>query len=299
MVKNNIIKLGAASAFAVATLMSLFALSISVNAQERVELEPEMVNLGFTSVCSTMPENTRKWRVQNTNSVPIEFSWEVVGTSQTGVLTAPAAGNGVIKFPGATDGANYTFFETTTVSGANTTIIRWNSGQQEMSTTKASGGAQCESFFEFDKVWTGESVDLTDVRVEFQADGGFSWTLGVDAPVSVDPGVTSLENVTEVITGLPENCTYSSDVPSSLTAPTSDYDDVTNVFTQTVTNTVSCETEDGGGEVLADTTTPQVTQKPTGAVDAGGRSSIALAGLVASVLALGAGLATRKFSTQR
>ena len=296
MIKDNIIKFGFAVSFTIATAVSMLAITTTTSAQEQVTVE----DLVLTSVCSANPDVSRKWRVQNVNDFAVDFRYEVVGTSQEGNLTAPAAGDGVIKFPGASDGADYTFFETDAVGGANTTNIFWDNGIQEASTNKASGGAVCDSFFEFDKVWNGDDVDTNDVTVVFNADDEFSWTLG-DEPVQVEPGETTLTNVTEVVTGLPEGCSYTSSVPAEIMAPNTGYNDVTNVFTLTVTNTVSCDDEEEEqGEVLADVTedekAPQVTITPVGPADAG-RSvdTTAMIGMIGSVVALVAGFAARKF----
>lgn len=262
-------------------VLPLFGTNVADAQEQKVE------DLTLTSVCSANPDVTRKWRVQNTNEFAIEFTYEVVGTAQTGALVAPAAGEGVIKFPGATDGADYMFFETDTVAGANTTKIFWNDEE----TTKASSGSACDSFFQFEKVWTGDQVDASDVVVEFTADDDFSWTLGVDEPVQVAPGETQLTNVKEVVSGLPENCTYTSDLPSEIMAPNTGYDDLTNTFTLTVTNEVDCEEE---GEVLGEQT-PTATPVPVGGVNtgAGGASnvsSVAILGLISSAAAVGFGL---------
>lgn len=86
-------------------------------------------SLKLTSMCSNDPTVTRRWRVRNSNDVTLEVSWEVYGTGQSGYHTAP---------PGDS------FFETSTVGGPNTTIIRWlDHNGVSRSTVKASGGAQC------------------------------------------------------------------------------------------------------------------------------------------------------------
>ena len=114
--------------------------------------------------------------------------------------------------------------------------------------------------FQFDKEWTGdvEGIDLDAIKVAFVAeDGKFKWTLGVDAPVVVEPGETTLTNVEEVVSGLPTQCSVTDstsivgDLPlETLTAPKDVelYGD-DNLFTLTVTNTIECDE----GEVLADT----------------------------------------------
>ena len=96
-----------------------------------------------------------------------------------------------------------------------------------------------EYYLEFTKKWKGDKVDLTDVEVVFTADD-FTWTLG-DKPAPVTPGETTLTNLKESVTGLPENCTYTSNLPSELTAPadTKKYGK-DNTYTEKVTNTVEC-----------------------------------------------------------
>lgn len=86
----------------------------------------ELEKLRLTSVCSTNPDQTRRWRVTNNNNVPVQFTWDVYNTGQSGTNTVPA--NSVI------------FFETTTVPGPNTTRIFVNGVQNDV---KASSGAKC------------------------------------------------------------------------------------------------------------------------------------------------------------
>lgn len=109
-------------------------------------------DLNLTSVCSDYPNETRGWRVQNTNDFEVEVRWEVYGTSQTGTFTAPKAGEGVVKYEGATDGADYYFFETNT-EGGNTVKIYWDDETEtEQSKTKASIGTECPKVCEVGSV---------------------------------------------------------------------------------------------------------------------------------------------------
>jgi hypothetical protein len=169
--------------------------------------------------------------------------------------------------------------------------------------------------FQFDKEWEGDvdEIDLDAIEVSFVADGEFEWTLGEDNPVKVTPGETTLSNVKEVVTGLPEQCSITKttslvgDFPlETLTAPKDVelYGD-DNLFTLTVTNTVECDEPTDEGEVLGDndkkpegvvlSEAAQVVA-PVGAVDAGAGSAASslatsLYGLVASVATLGYGAA--------
>ncbi len=89
-----------------------------------------VANLLLTSLCSENPDLTRSWRVRNPNDFDVPVRWEVFGTDQTGELVA---------IPGDS------FFETTTIEGANTTKIFWtDENEVERSTVKASGGVECE-----------------------------------------------------------------------------------------------------------------------------------------------------------
>lgn len=88
-----------------------------------------VINLQLTSMCSTDPAQTRRWRVRNQNNFDVTYTYLVVGTQQTGQLVAKPGDN---------------FFETNTVGGANTTKIIWvDNGGDSHETVKASGGAQC------------------------------------------------------------------------------------------------------------------------------------------------------------
>jgi hypothetical protein len=158
-------------------------------------------------------------------------------------------------------------------------------------------------YFQFAKEWAGDEVDLDSVDVTFKI-GEISWKLG-DSPVPVKPGQT-LEPISEEVTGLPENCTYTSDLPTSYTVPGYDEDvrrsannEYGETYTLTATNTVECEEETP--QVLGQTTstptpvaTAQVTSAPVGGVSAGAgggnTNSTALFGLFGSILALGAGI---------
>lgn len=89
------------------------------------EVEP----LQLTSMCSDAPDVSRRWRILNPNVFPVETAWELYGTGQMGSLSAT---------PGES------FFDTQTVDGANTAVIRWTDHNGiERSTVKASGGLQC------------------------------------------------------------------------------------------------------------------------------------------------------------
>jgi len=88
-------------------------------------------NLLLTSMCSPDPTSYRVWRVRNSNNYPVNFTWDVYGTAQTGSGTVPAA-NGSI--PGEA------FFQTVTVAGANTTRIFVNG---VLNNTKASSPRAC------------------------------------------------------------------------------------------------------------------------------------------------------------
>ncbi len=85
--------------------------------------------LNLTSMCSANPLLTRRWRVTSTYTIPVQFNWNVYGTTQSG--TASVAEKGTV------------YFETATLAGANTTIITYGSKGK---VTKASGGAACSAF---------------------------------------------------------------------------------------------------------------------------------------------------------
>ena len=88
------------------------------------------------------------------------------------------------------------------------------------------------------KEWTGAAIDLSDVDVNFLVEGK-----------SVEPGATidvtdyagSEVSLAEVVTGLPEGCTYTSDLPETYHIP-ADYTDG-QVLEVTVTNDVECDEE--------------------------------------------------------
>ncbi len=92
-------------------MLSFFAFQTTVHAQS-------LNNLRLTSMCSPEPHIYRVWRVHNSNTVDVNFSWDVYGTGQSGNGTATANAD--------------TFFTTTTVGGANTTRIFVDSHQQDV-----------------------------------------------------------------------------------------------------------------------------------------------------------------------
>jgi pimeloyl-ACP methyl ester carboxylesterase len=107
-------------------------LAVSVrNDQTIAAVFTDLQRLQLTALCSPNPATVRVWRVRNPNSLPVAFTWDVYGTSQTGQGTAPAAQNGV---------AGETTFQTQTVSGANTVRLFVNGVLQD---TKASNPNQC------------------------------------------------------------------------------------------------------------------------------------------------------------
>ena len=156
--------------------------------------------------------------------------------------------------------------------------------------------------FQFDKEWEGdtEGINLEELEIVFYADDEFDWTLGVDPPVEVVPGETTLTNVREEVTGLPAQCTSTADVLplETLTAP----EDVElygedNLFTLTVTNTIECEgvvlgddDEKKEGEILAATTVRSLPETGSSA------STVAsIAAIVATSLAMASSLVKGAF----
>jgi hypothetical protein len=77
-------------------------------------------------MCSADPALTRRWRVRNSNTFPLPFTWEIYGNGQAGSGVAVANGD--------------VFFESNTVNGANTLRLFVGGKLQEV---KASGGARC------------------------------------------------------------------------------------------------------------------------------------------------------------
>jgi hypothetical protein len=71
--------------------------------------------LELTSVCDKTAKKKLTWRVHNPNPFPVDFTWRVSGTDQTGSETAPAGGD--------------VGFKTRRVDGSNTTMLFVN-GQQ-------------------------------------------------------------------------------------------------------------------------------------------------------------------------
>jgi|GEM_PF-4062802 len=123
--------------------------SVTIGNAETIEItvtEPvePLEKLGFTSICR-ITDGGLRFRVQNTNNdEEIEVTYDVVGTPDTGSLTVAAAGAGVIKFPSATDGADYTFFDTLETTGPGTTKLTYDDGTGTTVTlTKSANNEVC------------------------------------------------------------------------------------------------------------------------------------------------------------
>ena len=82
-------------------------------------------------MCSVDPASERRWRVRNTNSFGVAYTWSVYGTGLSGAGIASSGDS---------------YFHTPTAAGSNTVIIRWqNENGSWKQTTKASSGAACSS----------------------------------------------------------------------------------------------------------------------------------------------------------
>ena len=111
-------------------------------------------------------------------------------------------------------------------------------------------------FLSLEKVLTGAEFDETDLVVTLLIDGEVG-------PVEVEDGQSVV--ITENVTGLPETCTYRSDIVSPYVVDSEDADD--GVITVRVTNHVTCVVpEDKKDEVLpvvVTTSTAPTTTIPT------------------------------------
>ena len=131
MKNNNPFKISALALFAALS----FGQVSTANASEtsRLEIQDEIAPANYlklTSMCSNDPSVSRRWRVRNATSTPLEFTWNVYGTNQSGSGLAAANGD--------------TYFETIALAGPNTTKIFWSVEGANYQTVKASGGATCE-----------------------------------------------------------------------------------------------------------------------------------------------------------
>ncbi len=130
MKNNKPFKISALALFA-ALCFGQVSTSIA-SAASRLEIQDEIAPasyLNLTSMCSNDPSVSRRWRVRNATSTPIEYTWNVYGTSQSGSGLAAANGD--------------TYFETAANTGPNTTKIYWTVGTTTYNKVKASGGEQC------------------------------------------------------------------------------------------------------------------------------------------------------------
>ena len=130
MKNNNPFKISALALFAA---LSFGQVSTSKASEvSRLEIQDVIAPanyLNLTSMCSNDPSVSRRWRVRNTTATPIEYTWNVYGTSQSGSgLAAPGD----------------SYFETVALAGPNTTKIFWTVDNVSYNKVKASGGATCE-----------------------------------------------------------------------------------------------------------------------------------------------------------
>ncbi|WP_083925379.1 FG-GAP-like repeat-containing protein [Flexithrix dorotheae] len=108
-----------------------------------VVTNPVVANLKLTSMCSGSTKEEKMWRIINPNEIPIEVEWWVYKTEQKGSLIAA---------PGES------FFFTKALSGPNTTIIRWKSGNKWKQTVKAALEMFCATEFELSNISLSESL---------------------------------------------------------------------------------------------------------------------------------------------
>jgi len=87
-----------------------------------------IANLILNSVCSADPEQTRKWRITNTNHIDIPFTWQLLESGETG--------SSIIS------GDSDLFLETQTVANDNTLKIVYLDDREEI---RLSSGQKCES----------------------------------------------------------------------------------------------------------------------------------------------------------
>lgn len=106
-----------------------------------VAINEDQGKLTLTSVCSENPLETRRWRVISTYNSPVAFDWKVYGNAQLGT--------------GSIGPQDTVYFETATVSGANTTIVTYKNTKKE---TKASSGEKC------DMLIAGKSMQMNAVN---------------------------------------------------------------------------------------------------------------------------------------
>ncbi|MFC1756069.1 putative Ig domain-containing protein [Patescibacteria group bacterium] len=207
--------------------------------------------LKLTSVCSNDPDTIRKWRVKNTNPFEVEVFWNVVGTTQSGDFMTPASGNGFPKYPDAQDGDDYTFFETNTVGGANTTKIWWyDLDNVKHETVKASGGEVCELPYTCDESSLDISTDSMPnadygeyYSTTFLGTGGeqpYSWNILWED--STLPGEFILHESSGTLSGTP----YGHHLPYPLSIRVTDDKEcsVDKAFSLTVDREYDCSTTD-------------------------------------------------------
>ncbi len=153
-------------------------------------------------------------------------------------------------------------------------------------------------YFQIEKVWQGDEIDESQVSVEINGvrkytDEKYTWAPGNKA-VKVYPGLTTFKYLEETVTGLPENCTYETDLPEKYEVPAAGFYD--KVHTLVVTNTVDCEEEVVEEDPEETPVVAQVTETPVGPVNTGTGSSLStpLAGLFGSLALVAGGVVARK-----
>jgi hypothetical protein len=119
--------------------------------KSNVILVAPIKGLTLHAVCSDDPSVFRRWEVINNNDVPLEISWYVNNTVQTGIHLA-------------TPGESY--FTTETISGLNKVTITWyNDNLRQFTSTKPSSAKSCGD---------NNAIALANVRDEQNGDQALS-----------------------------------------------------------------------------------------------------------------------------
>jgi predicted outer membrane repeat protein len=146
--------------------------------------------LQLTSFCSSEINNLRVWKIYNTNSTPINFTWNVIGTDQTGSATVPG---GSEASPGEIT------FETMAVAASDTVTISVDGTVQDTVSSDSAGVSDTASLI----TAITDANNSVDINTVCLADGTYTLT----ASQVTDYGTNGLPLITSDITlvGLGDN----------------------------------------------------------------------------------------------
>ena len=169
-----------------------------------------VIPLQLTTACEDDPEQ-RRWKISNPNSFSVEVTYELEQASSPTATLSAQSGD--------------TYFNTTTVAGENTVIIRWSDAAEQTASATASGVYQrCTCALTYNLVPTNPSCGSSSGSINLNVTEGsgnyrYAWSHG-----ATTQNVTNLPAGTYSVTvtdqGTEENCEVTREVTLREQTPT-------------------------------------------------------------------------------